>query len=62
MLEEFAHYALGDPVETNTITTLEQSMESHFIAWAAEISRLRDGEPVELEDIRKGTAELPFGN
>ena len=55
MLEEFAHYALGDPVRTNTITTLQQSMESHFMAWAAEISRLNDGEPVKLEDIRRGT-------
>lgn len=58
MLEEFIHYVLGDPVRTNTISTLEQSMESHFIAWAAEISRLNQGTPVDLEDIRKGT----YGN
>ena len=32
-------------------------MESHFIAWAAEISRLKDGEPVNLDDIRKGAAD-----
>ena len=57
MLKEFIHYALGDQVRTNTITTLEQSMESHFIAWAAEISRLKDGEPVNLDDIRKGAAD-----
>lgn len=52
MLEEFIHYALGDVVKTNTITTLEQSMESHFIAWAAETSRLRQGQPVDMDEIR----------
>ena len=52
MLKEFIHYALGDEVRTNTITTLEQSMESHFIAWAAEISRLQDGVAVTLDEIR----------
>lgn len=39
-------------MRTNTITTLEQSMESHFIAWAAEISRLQDGVAVTLDEIR----------
>lgn len=52
LLEEFLHYCLGDEVRTNTITTLEQSVESHFIAWAAEISRQNDGKPVDLAEVR----------
>lgn len=52
LLEEFIRYALGEPVKKNTITTLEQSMESHFIAWAAEISRLQQGEPVDMDEVR----------
>lgn len=36
--------------EPNGITTLEQSLDSHYIAFAAEKSRLNGGVPVEIEE------------
>ena len=36
-------------------TTLEHSMESHFIALAAEESRLHGGQVVDLEEFRART-------
>lgn len=41
----------GKPLD-NTITTLEQSVESHLIALAAEESRLKQGAPVEIAPLR----------
>lgn len=41
----------GKPVDS-TITTLEQSVESHLIALAAEESRLKQGAPVEIAPLR----------
>ena len=35
--------------ETDGITTLEQSLDSHYVAFAAEESRLAGGMPVSIE-------------
>ena len=38
-----------------SMTTLERSVESHYIALAAEKSRLEGGRIVEMEEIRQNT-------
>lgn len=51
LLSEFLDYVQG--AEAPGITSLEASMESHFIAMAAEESRIHRGRVVEMEDFRK---------
>lgn len=51
LLSEFLDYVEGK--EAPGITSLEASMESHFIAMAAEESRIHRGRVVEMEDFRK---------
>jgi len=50
LVREFLDYLSGE--EPKGITVLEDSMESHFIAMAAEESRLRGGESIELAKFR----------
>lgn len=51
LLSEFLDYIQGK--EAPGITSLEASMESHFIAMAAEESRIHHGQVVEMADFRK---------
>ena len=44
------HGETGRP--TRRMTTLEASAESHYIAFAAELSRKNDGTAVEMKGIR----------
>ena len=39
----------GDEFDTSSITTLDRSAESHYLAFAAEESRLQGGKPVALD-------------
>ena len=48
IIGDFLDMLLHDAEATERTTTLENSMESHFIALAAEESRLRGGETVDL--------------
>ncbi|MCH3971216.1 MAG: Gfo/Idh/MocA family oxidoreductase [Oscillospiraceae bacterium] len=54
LVREFLDMELDGKVASN-ITSLERSMESHYIALAAERSRLRDGAVVTLEEMRSDT-------
>ena len=47
----------GTSVKGNTLTTLDKSLESHFVALAAEKSRVRGGMVVELAQFVNGDAE-----
>ena len=42
----------GSHAHSKTLTTLERSLESHFVALAAEESRLNGGNPVELREFK----------
>ena len=51
LILSFLNYLEGKPAD-NTITTLETSIESHLTALAAEKSRLNNGSPVEIAEMR----------
>lgn len=52
MVEELLDMVANDAPMTFQTTSLEDSMESHFVALAAELSRKEGGRPVDLEEIR----------
>ena len=52
MVEEFLDLLITGGQPTIRTTSLARSMESHYIAFAAEESRLNNGEKVELESYR----------
>lgn len=54
MVEEFLDMLIEGKGPTGKTTSVEQSMESHYAALAAEQSRLAGGAVVKLEDLRKG--------
>lgn len=53
MVEEFIDILLGNRTESTSITSLAQSMESHYCALAAEMSRVNGGAVIELDSIRE---------
>lgn len=51
LMEEVVRF-FGDPeCKSTSITTLERSTESHYVAFAAEESRLNGGKPIQMEDF-----------
>lgn len=54
MVEEFLDILLGNRAESPSITSLEKSVESHYCALAAEMSRKMGGAVINLDDLRKG--------
>lgn len=53
IVEDFLEMLLEERDATERTTTLENSMESHFIALAAEESRLQGGKVIDLEEFKK---------
>lgn len=53
MVEEFLDWVIDDGEPGPSITSLEHSMESHYIALAAEKSRLTGGAVIDLDLVRK---------
>lgn len=53
MVEEFLDMLIQDSEPSNTITSVERSVESHYIALAAEESRLAGGKLIDLDTMRK---------
>ncbi len=53
MVEEFLEWVISDGEPAPSITSLEHSMESHYIALAAERSRLSGGACIDLDLLRK---------
>ena len=54
IVSDFLEMLLNGSEATERTTTLENSMESHFIALAAEESRLNGGKVIELESFKNG--------
>lgn len=52
LIKDFLDYVRGDLQDTSGITSLEVSTDSHYIALAAEKSRIHNGQVIELEEIR----------
>lgn len=52
MVEEFLDMLIEGREPEKSMTTLERSLESHYIALAAEKSRLEGGRIVEMEEMR----------
>ena len=52
LVEEFLDVISGEKEMTSKITSIEHSLESHFIAMAAEESRLSEGKVIKLGDYR----------
>ena len=53
MVEEFLDMLLDGKEPEKSMTTLERSLESHYIALAAEQSRLDGGNVVDMDEIRR---------
>ena len=53
IIQDFLEMLLNDAEPNERTTTLEHSMESHFIALAAEESRLHGGQVVDLEAFKQ---------
>ena len=54
IVSDFLDMLLNEREATERTTTLENSMESHFIALAAEESRLNGGKVIDLESFKNG--------
>ncbi len=52
IIEDFLNMLIDGAEPTERTTTLEHSMESHYVALAAEESRLNGGKLVDLEEFR----------
>ncbi|MBO4411599.1 MAG: Gfo/Idh/MocA family oxidoreductase [Lachnospiraceae bacterium] len=53
MLEDVIRLYRGDDFDSSSITVIDRSTESHFVAFAAEQSRLHDGETVDMKEFLK---------
>lgn len=53
LVKEFLDLVSGEKEMTSKITSIEQSVESHYIALAAEESRLNNGQVMKLSDYRR---------
>ena len=53
IVKEFLEMLLTDAPPSQRATTLEHSMESHYMALAAEQSRLQGGALVEVSSLRR---------
>ena len=54
IVDDFLNMLINETEATARTTTLENSLESHFIALAAEQSRLMGGALVEMEAFKSG--------
>lgn len=54
IVADFLDMLIHDKEATERTTTLEHSIESHFMALAAEESRLHGGKVIDLDDFRRG--------
>ena len=56
-MQDFLEMLIEDRAATARTTTLENSLESHFIALAAEQSRLEGGRVIDMDAFRRGATE-----
>ena len=53
LIHDVIRYMRGEEFDTSSITFIDRSVESHYLAFAAEDSRVRDGHPVDVEAFKK---------
>jgi len=53
LVHDVIRYMRGEEFDTSSITFIDRSVESHYLAFAAEDSRVRDGHPVDVEAFKK---------
>lgn len=53
IVHDVIRYLRGDEFDTSSITTIDCSADSHYMAFAAERSRVLGGEMVDMESFRK---------
>ncbi len=51
LMHDVVRYYRGDDFDSSSITTIARSAESHYVAFAAEASRLKDGELVRMDEF-----------
>jgi predicted dehydrogenase len=49
MIYDVIRFVRGDEFDTSAITTIERSAESHYVAFAAEASRLAEGQVIDMD-------------
>ena len=54
LIHDVIRYMRGDKFDTTSMTTVERSLESHYLAFAAEHSRVSGGELVKMDQFKKG--------
>ncbi|MEF9840296.1 MAG: gfo/Idh/MocA family oxidoreductase, partial [Lachnospiraceae bacterium] len=57
MVEELLDMIIEEKEPNNRTTSVEQSVESHYIALAAEKSRLAGGQVILMDTLRKGNRQ-----
>jgi len=53
LVYDVVRFTRGDDFDTSAMTTIDRSAESHYLAFAAEHSRVLGGELVRIEDFKK---------
>lgn len=53
LTEATLHFMRDDDFDRTSLTPIDRSVESHFVAFAAEYSRLHDGEVVDMDEFVK---------
>ena len=52
LMDDMLHYEADDDFDRISLTPIDQSVESHMIAFAAEKSRLADGEVIDMQEFK----------
>lgn len=58
LIRDVLRYYRGEEFDTSAITFIERSVESHYMAFAAEQSRLEDGAVVTMEEFKRQIGAL----
>ena len=53
LVHDVVRFTRGDDFDTTSMTTVDRSAESHYLAFAAEHSRVLGGQLVEIEEFKK---------
>ena len=53
LIYDVVRFTRGDDFDTTSMTTVDRSAESHYLAFAAEASRVQGGQRVEVENFKK---------
>lgn len=53
LIHDVIRYMSGEEFDSSSVTLIERSVESHYLAFAAEASRIQDGNTVDMEAFKK---------